>query len=65
MYSAPLHRSYSGAGYADLPLTLLGAPLNIGETRVTVSWLSPRPRRGAALPGQDRMWPSGIIEVVT
>jgi hypothetical protein len=43
-------RPYSDAGCADLPLTLLGAraPVNIGETRVTVS------RRvedlGAALP---------------
>jgi hypothetical protein len=29
-------RPYSDAGYADLPPTLLGAPVSIGETRVTV-----------------------------
>jgi hypothetical protein len=29
--------SYSDAGCADLPLTLLGAPVSIVETRVTVS----------------------------
>jgi hypothetical protein len=29
-------RPYSDAGCADLPLTLLDAPVNIGETRVTV-----------------------------
>jgi hypothetical protein len=30
---------YSDAGCADLFLTLLGAPVNIGQTRVTVSRL--------------------------
>ena len=29
-------RPYSDAGYADLPLTLLGTPVSIGEARVTV-----------------------------
>jgi hypothetical protein len=28
---------YSDAGCADLPITLWGAPVNIGQTRVTVS----------------------------
>jgi hypothetical protein len=37
-------RPYSDAGHSDLPLTLLGAPVSIGETRVTGSRLSPRTR---------------------
>ena len=32
----------SDAGYADLPLTLLGAPVNIGEARGDVLWPEPR-----------------------
>ena len=32
----------SDAGYADLPLTLLGAPVNIGEARGDVLWPKPR-----------------------
>ena len=57
-----------------LPLALLGAPVSIGETRVTVYRLLPRLRTpgsqktenlGAALPGQDRMWSFGIIGVAT
>ena len=57
----------SDAGYADLPLALLGAPVSIGallKTRVTVSrGRTPGPRRRAALPGQDHMYPFGIIGV--
>jgi hypothetical protein len=59
-------RPYSDAGCAHLSLTLLGAPVNIGKTRVTVSRqvaktenLAPPP------PGLDRMWPFGIIGVAT
>ena len=54
----------SDAGYADLPLALLGAPVDIGalvKTWVTVScqdrdWQT-------ALPGQDHMDPFGFIGV--
>ena len=33
----PTHHPCSDAGYADLPLTLLGSPVSTGETRFTVS----------------------------
>jgi hypothetical protein len=54
---------YSDAGCAVLPLTLLGSPVSIGESRS----LGCRQDRdlGSALPGQDRMCPFGIIGVVT
>jgi hypothetical protein len=41
----------SDAGYADLPLTLLGAQSTSGPTRATVSQLSPRPRLVGRPPG--------------
>jgi hypothetical protein len=43
----------SDSGFADLPLTLFGAPVSIGETRITVSLLSPRPRTWGT-PSRDR-----------
>jgi hypothetical protein len=54
-------RPYSDAGCANLPLTVLGAPVSIGETGVTAK----TEILGAALPGQDHMRPFGIIGVAT
>ena len=54
----------SDAGYADLPLALLGAPVDIGalvKTWVTVSWQGQDRDWQAALPGQDCMYPFGLI----
>jgi len=56
----------SDAGYADLPLALLGAPVDIGaliKTWVTVSWQGQDRDWQAALPGQDHMDPFGFIGV--
>ena len=56
----------SYAGYADLPLALLGAPVDIGalvKTWVTVSWQGQDRDWQAALPGQDHMDPFGFIGV--
>jgi hypothetical protein len=41
-HTSPFPDAYSDAGCADVPLTLLGAPVSIGETRVTVSRLQDR-----------------------
>jgi hypothetical protein len=41
-------RPYSDAGCAGLPLTLLGAPVSIGETQVTVSRVAKTENLGAA-----------------
>jgi hypothetical protein len=61
---------YSDAGCAALPLALLGAPVNIGrpgsrETRARSLGVAKTEDLGAALPEQDRMWPFGIIGVMT
>ena len=57
----------SDAGYADLPLALLGAPVSIGalvKTWVLVSCEATQDRDWqAALPGQDHMYPFGFIGV--
>ncbi len=61
----------SDAGYANLPLALLGAPVSIGaliKTWVTVSWLTVSWQGQdrdwqASLPGQDHMDPFGFIGV--
>ena len=57
----------SDDGYADLPLALLGAPVSIGalvKTWVTVSCEATQDRDWqAALPGQDHMYPFGLIGV--
>ena len=58
----------SDAGYADLPLALLGAPVDIGAlvktwVTVTVSWQGQDRDWQAALPGQDHMDPFGFIGV--
>ena len=50
---------YSDAGCADLPLTLLGAPVSIGETRVTVSRLAVTVDHDT-MPDSDVHWPPGI-----
>ena len=52
----------SDAGYADLPLALLGAPVSIGaliKTWVTVSWQGPLLRNHShksQVTSQDRDW---------
>ena len=59
-------RFCSDASYADLPLALLGAPVDIGalvKTWVTVSWQGQDRDWQAALPGQDHMDPFGFIGV--
>ena len=56
----------SDAGYADLPLALLGAPVDIGalvKTWGTVSWQGQDPDWQATLPGQDYMYPFGAFVV--
>ena len=56
----------SDAGYADLPLALLGAPVSIGaliKTWVTVSWQGQDRDWQASLPGQDHMDPFCFIGV--
>ena len=74
-------RPYSDAGCVDLPLTSLGAPVNIGEIKVkiyilfftrgpwvrveNISRLSQRPRSWGRPPGQDRICPLGISGVAT
>ncbi len=58
----------SDAGYADLPLALLGAPVSIGaliKTWVTVSWQGQDRDWQAALPGQDHMDPFCFIGVAS
>ena len=53
----------SDAGYADLPLPLLGAPVDIGAL-VGHGLLRSKTETGqAALPGQDHMYPFGVIGV--
>ena len=57
----------SDAGYADLPLTLLGAPVDIGallkpESRSPGAEPQDRDWSGRP-PGQDHMYPFGIIGV--
>jgi len=59
----------SDAGYADLPLASLGAPVSIGalvKTWVTVSCEATQACDRdwqAGLPGQDHMYPFGLIGV--
>ena len=59
----------SDAGYADLPLPLLGAPVSIGALLKPGSrspGANPRTETGqAALPGQDYMYPFGVIGVAS
>ncbi len=60
----------SDAGYANLPLALLGAPVGIGAliktwVTVTVSWQGQDRDWQAALPGQDHMDPFGFIGVAS
>ena len=57
----------SDAGYADLPLTLLGAPVSIGEARGDVLWpkprlycLSPSPGTGPHVPVRHNRGSSAI-----
>jgi len=53
----------SDACCADLPLALLGAPVSIGRagSRSLGSAVAKTENLGAALPGQDRLRPFGII----
>ncbi len=56
----------SDAGYADLPLALLGAPVSIGALVKPGSRSLGKTKTEAgraALPGQDHMYPFGIIGV--
>ena len=52
----------SDAGYADLPLPLLGAPVSI-EALVKLGSRSLAETDQAAFPGQDHMYPFGVIGV--
>ena len=56
----------SDAGYADLPLALLGAPVDIGALVKPGSRSLGKAKTEtgrAALPGQDHMYPFGIFGV--
>jgi hypothetical protein len=56
---------YSDAGYADLPITLLGAPVSLGENLRRPYGLGLDSTALAPLPAQDLMCAFGIIGVAT